>query len=196
MRQLFDRPRATNGYGRNSRSFYQRTKNRSDGRDVHKLPLWVMKMPGFLVVLEAVRVQEQRSPFARLVILVEAGTHLIFDALICPYKMGERVRGLKLLRSVMPGMLLMWDRGLHSYAMVEATVSKGCEYLGRIPCNVKFLNETTLSPILYGQIKASNIKCVPASTKMTNLAFGNAACTWTTPWTTKNYGIFITVWDV
>jgi hypothetical protein len=58
--------------------------------------------------------------------------------------MGERVRVLKLLRSVMPGMLLMWDRGLHSYAMVEATVSKGCEYLGRIPSNVKFLNETQL----------------------------------------------------
>ena len=63
---------------------------------------------------------------------------------MCPYKMGERVRALKLLRSVTPGMLLMWDRGLHSYAMVEATVSKGCEYLGRIPCNVKFLNETQL----------------------------------------------------
>ena len=39
-------------------------------------------------------------------------------------------------------MLLMWDRGLHSYAMVEATVSKGCDYLGRIPSNVKFTNET------------------------------------------------------
>jgi len=144
MRQLFDRPRATNGYGRNSRSFYQRTKNRSDGRDVLRYPLWVMKMPGFLVIPEAVRVRSQRSPFARLVILVEAGTHLIFDALICPYKMGERVRVLKLWSSVMPGMLLMWDRGLHSDAMVSATVSKGCEYLGIIPSNVKFLNETQL----------------------------------------------------
>lgn len=83
-------------------------------------------------------------PKARLVILLEAGTHLIFDALMCPYKMGERVRALKLLRSVKPGMLLMWDRGLHSYAMVEATVSKGCDYVGRIPCNVKFFNETQL----------------------------------------------------
>ena len=64
---------------------------------------------------------------------------------MCPYKMGERVRALKLLRSVAEGMLLMWDRGLHSYAMVEATTSKGCEYLGRIPSNVKFLNETQLN---------------------------------------------------
>ena len=38
-------------------------------------------------------------PKARLVILVEAGTHLIFDALICPYKIGERVRALRLLRN-------------------------------------------------------------------------------------------------
>jgi len=83
-------------------------------------------------------------PKARLVILVETGTHLIFDALICPYKMGERVRALRLLRSVTKEMLLMWERGLHSYAMVSATLYKGCDYLGRIPSNVKFLNETQL----------------------------------------------------
>lgn len=80
-------------------------------------------------------------PKVRLVILVEAGTHLIFDALMCPYRIGERVKALKLLRSVTSGMLLMWDRGLHFYAMVQATVSKGCDYLGRIPANVKFLTE-------------------------------------------------------
>jgi len=50
----------------------------------------------------------------------DSGT-LIFDALMCPYRMGERVRAL-LLRSVAQGMLLMWDRGLHSYAMVQATL--------------------------------------------------------------------------
>jgi hypothetical protein len=84
-------------------------------------------------------------PKVRLVILIEAGTHLIFDALMCSYRMGERVRALKLLRSVKAGMLLMWDRGLHSYAMVQATVVKGCDYLGRIPANVKFLVETPLA---------------------------------------------------
>lgn len=83
-------------------------------------------------------------PKVRLVILVEAGTHIIFDALMCPYRMGERVRALKLLRSVQSGMLLMWDRGLHSYEMVQKTVSKGCDYLGRIPANVKFLVEKPL----------------------------------------------------
>jgi hypothetical protein len=83
-------------------------------------------------------------PKVRLVILVEAGTHIIFDALMCPYRIGERVRALKLLRSVQSGMLLMWDRGLHSYEMVQKTVSQGCDYLGRIPANVKFLAEKPL----------------------------------------------------
>lgn len=84
-------------------------------------------------------------PKVRLVILIEAGTHLIFDALMCPYHMGEGVRALKLLRSVTTGMLLMWDRGLHKNAMVQATVSQGCDYLGRIPANVKFIVEQPLS---------------------------------------------------
>lgn len=53
-------------------------------------------------------------PKVRLVKLVEAGTHLIVDALMCLYRIGERVRALKLLRSVTGGMLLMWDRGVHS----------------------------------------------------------------------------------
>ena len=84
-------------------------------------------------------------PKVRLVILIEAGTHLIFDGLMCPYRIGERVRALKLLRSVSAGMLLMWDRGLHSYAMVQTTLAQGCDYLGRIPANVKFLVEEPLA---------------------------------------------------
>ena len=77
-------------------------------------------------------------PKVRLVLLVEAGTHLIVDALMCPYRMGERVRALKLLRACSQGMLLMWDRGLHSYRMVHATLNQECDYLGRVPKNVKF----------------------------------------------------------
>jgi len=57
--------------------------------------------------------------------------------------MGERVRALKLLRAVTSGMLLMWDRGLHSYAMGQATLAQGCDYLGRVPANVKFVVEQT-----------------------------------------------------
>ena len=77
-------------------------------------------------------------------LLIEAGTHLIVDALMCPYRIGERVRALKLLRSLTPGMLLMWDRGLHSYRMIKATISQGSHYLGRVPANVKFPVEEVL----------------------------------------------------
>jgi hypothetical protein len=83
-------------------------------------------------------------PKVRLVLLIEAGTHLIVDALMCPYRIGERTRAKKLLRSVQKGMLLMWDRGLHSYKMVQATLKQKCDYLGRIPKNVKFSVEKVL----------------------------------------------------
>ena len=83
-------------------------------------------------------------PKVRLVLLIEAGTHLIVDALMCPYRIGERVKVKKLLRSVTEGMLLMWDRGLHSYAMVKATLAQKCDYLGRVPKNVKFQVEKVL----------------------------------------------------
>ncbi len=76
--------------------------------------------------------------------MIEAGTHLIVDARMCPYRIGERVRAKKLLRSVSVGMLLMWDRGLHSYAMVQATLAHKCDYLGRVPANVKFSVEKVL----------------------------------------------------
>jgi hypothetical protein len=77
-------------------------------------------------------------PKVRVVLLVEAGTHLITDALMCPDRIGERVRALKLLRSVNESMLLMWDRGFHSYQMVNSTLAYRCQYLGRVPSNVKF----------------------------------------------------------
>lgn len=33
---------------------------------------------------------------------------------------------------------LMWDRGFHSYQMVNSTLVQGSQYLGRVPKNVKF----------------------------------------------------------
>ena len=77
-------------------------------------------------------------PKARLVFLVELGTHLISDALLSPYRIGERVRARKLLRSVGKEMLLMWDRGLHSFKIVKEALDQNCHILGRVPANVKF----------------------------------------------------------
>lgn len=74
---------------------------------------------------------------------------MITDALLYPYRMGEPVRTLKLLRSIQPRMLLMWDRGLHSFRMVAATVKQGGHYLGRVPANVKFEVEQVFSDSSY-----------------------------------------------
>lgn len=90
---------------------------------------------------------------------------------MCPYRIGERVRALRLLRSVTPGMLLMWDRGLHSYAMVKATWNKGCDYLGRIPTNVKFLVEEPLADgsylsLIYPPAKLRKQGCQPIQVRV------------------------------
>jgi hypothetical protein len=33
--------------------------------------------------------------------------------------------------------LLLWDRGLHSFEMIQVTLARGCELLGRLPQTVK-----------------------------------------------------------
>jgi hypothetical protein len=73
-----------------------------------------------------------------MVFLVELGTHAITDAFLSPYRLGERIRARQLLRSVGSGMLLMWDRGLHSFKMVKAALDSHCHILGRVPAQVKF----------------------------------------------------------
>ena len=58
--------------------------------------LHIDKIPSFWSVKKVVQVQDPHFHASRLLILVEVETHLIFDALICPYKIGEKVRALKL----------------------------------------------------------------------------------------------------
>jgi hypothetical protein len=71
-------------------------------------------------------------PQLRIVWLVEAGTHLLCDAVLRPYFRGEAPAARQLVRSVGAGMLVMWDRGLHSYAMIRDTRAHGAAFLGRV----------------------------------------------------------------
>jgi hypothetical protein len=71
------------------------------------------------------------------VYLCEVGTHAICDAGFWPCHTSERLGGLRLLRSVGPGMLLMWDRGFHSFEMAVKTQQRGSAFLGRLPAHVK-----------------------------------------------------------
>jgi hypothetical protein len=87
------------------------------------------------------RQQGNRGPSAfpqvQGVYLAECGTHAIVDAGFWPYHTSERVGGFRLLRSVTPGMLVMWDRGFHDYDMLVQTRQRGAHVLSRLPAHVK-----------------------------------------------------------
>ncbi|MGQ9586743.1 MAG: IS4 family transposase, partial [Anaerolineae bacterium] len=77
-------------------------------------------------------------PQAKGFYLTECGTHAIVDAGFWPCRTGEDSCARRLLRSVTEGMLLIWDSGLHSFDLAQATLARGAHFLGRVPGNVKF----------------------------------------------------------
>src|SRR4030095_5320022 len=55
-------------------------------------------------------------PQVKVIALLEIGTHAIVDLLIRPHQRHELAAGLRLIeRAVRQGMLVLWDRGLHSF---------------------------------------------------------------------------------
>jgi hypothetical protein len=70
------------------------------------------------------------------VYLVECGTHAVVDAGFWPCQVSERRGGFRLLRSVGPGMLLMWDRGFHDFDMVAQAHATGADLLVRVPSHL------------------------------------------------------------
>jgi hypothetical protein len=78
------------------------------------------------------------SAFAkvRAVYLCELGTHAIVDAGLWPCSVSESVGANRLLRSLGPGMLVQWDRGLWSYERVKAVRRRGTHVLCRLPANI------------------------------------------------------------
>src|SRR5437764_10633490 len=49
-----------------------------------------------------------------------------------------RAATLRLLRSVGPDMLLLWDRNFHSFEMVRATLARQAHFLGRTKVSLVF----------------------------------------------------------
>jgi hypothetical protein len=76
-------------------------------------------------------------PQARVVAINECSTHAVLEAGVWPHDFDERAAGLRLLRGVGEGVLLLWDRGFHSFEMVQGALARGCELLGRLPQTVK-----------------------------------------------------------
>lgn len=71
-------------------------------------------------------------PLVQGAFLCECGTHVIFDAGFWPYLFDERKACRRLLRSVTDEMLVMFDQGLYSYAMVADIRQRSAHVLGRI----------------------------------------------------------------
>ncbi len=76
-------------------------------------------------------------PQVQCVYLAECGTHCVVDAGVWPCHTSERVGGIRLLRSVTPDMLVMWDRGFHEYDMLVGVRQRGAQVLSRLPAHVK-----------------------------------------------------------
>jgi len=91
---------------------------------------------------------ESQSPFpqARLVLLVECGTHLICDAELSACRQGE-ASSLRLLleRWRMEQSLLLWDSGFHSSWAIFAVCARGGQVLGRLKKNVLLTPFVTLA---------------------------------------------------
>jgi Insertion element 4 transposase N-terminal/Transposase DDE domain len=75
-------------------------------------------------------------PQLRVVALIETGTHALCDVVLRPFRGGEAPAARHLLRSVGPGMLLLWDRGFHGDDMIQRTLARGATFLGRTKPNV------------------------------------------------------------
>ncbi len=76
-------------------------------------------------------------PQVQTVYLAECGTHAIVDAGFWPIHTSERIGGRRMLRSVTPDMLVMWDRGFHEYDMIVDVRNRQAHVLGRLPAHAK-----------------------------------------------------------
>lgn len=80
---------------------------------------------------------EAGYPQLKALYLVEIGSHAVVDAGVWPIHSGEKNIGRRPLRSLKPGMLILWDCGFHSLAMVRQSLRQGADILGRLPANIK-----------------------------------------------------------
>lgn len=71
-------------------------------------------------------------PQARIVSLCEVGTHCLWRSLIKPQWRGEPPMAHYLMRFLEENMLLLWDRGFLSYALLRAVRSRKANLLARI----------------------------------------------------------------
>jgi hypothetical protein len=108
---------------------------------------------------------ENKSAFpqARVVGLIECGTHVIFDARIGGYNNSEKELSLPLFDSLTPGMLALCDRGFWSYELWNAARYRGADLLWRTKSTIVLPDIEMLSDGSYlSEIRSSKDKTAPA----------------------------------
>jgi hypothetical protein len=76
-------------------------------------------------------------PQIRLVALVACGTRAVIDAVFGPKTQGETTQGLRLVRSLHQGMLVLLDRGFSSNDFLAAVAGANADFLARLCANRK-----------------------------------------------------------
>lgn len=76
--------------------------------------------------------EQAAFPMARVVALAECGTHAMFAANVATYGESEATLTEPLLAELMPGMVLMADRGFFSYALWRKAIATGADLLWRV----------------------------------------------------------------
>lgn len=109
--------------------------------------LRLMTVDGFVVDLPDLAVNDRvfgrpsngrgggAFPQARILALMEAGTHVFWKWLIGSCASDETGMAQPLLKHLQPDMLLLWDRGFASFDLVRQVVGRGAPLLARWKSN-------------------------------------------------------------
>jgi Insertion element 4 transposase N-terminal/Transposase DDE domain len=76
-------------------------------------------------------------PLLRLLVLAECATKSIIDAAACAYATGERTAVYRLLGSLRPGMLVLFDRGFCSHPFFRDAAATGADLVFRVSASFK-----------------------------------------------------------
>jgi hypothetical protein len=85
-------------------------------------------------------------PQARILSLVETGTHIVTAAEIGPYKRSEQEMAAMIIKAgkLKPDMLLMADRNFYGYGLWSKAIATGAKLLWRIKSNLRLPAEQRL----------------------------------------------------
>jgi hypothetical protein len=76
--------------------------------------------------------EQAAFPQARLVALVECGSHAVFDAQLGPYSSSETELSRRLVDRLEPGMVVLADRGFYGFKLWKQAAATGADLLWRM----------------------------------------------------------------